>query len=167
MKQQWRQAKLIDHMSLIPLSKITYILLLGHIGFSDQGHIGPVIVCQCSVKIYDFMSFIQVNTARPRLFPDKSYCIQPDNCEPPFQIEKEYIQKLKKHIGIGEVQIDLILTKCSPDNLFAFLCMNRCQKGTASRTHHRCEIFIRIYFNPVYVIRLFFVQLSLEPLTVA
>ncbi|MPL99986.1 hypothetical protein SDC9_46209 [bioreactor metagenome] len=140
MQHQGRQRELIDHMRLVTPAEIAQVLGLGHVRLGQQDHrLGRVIRKQPH-QLHDRMGLRHVDRGRARRLPQEGHRIEPDDPHAFVDMQPQDAQDLEQHLGVAEIEIDLIVAEGAPDMARPRRRRHRAQKRRGARPHHRAQI---------------------------
>ncbi len=163
MQNQGRQGEIIDRMGLFAAPEIGQVLGVGHIGFGEQDHRFCGVIGQKPHQFHDGMGLRQVDAIGADLFPQKRHRIEPDDAHPLVDMQPHDPQKFEQNLGVGEIQIDLIMAEGAPDMARPIGGFDLAQQGLRAGAHHLAQIVVGTGFKEKPVIGRMALQIGVEP----
>ena len=128
MQQQGREAELVNQVRFVGVAKIRNVLLVRHIGFGQQQHIRRDDGKQVAENLHGFVGLGQMDAVGADLLPEVGDGIQADDAGPHAHVEQQDIKHLEQHIGVREVEVDLVVAERRPEMTYCIIFQRkRCQ----------------------------------------
>ena len=105
----------------------------------------------------------QVDAGGALAFPQECHRIEADDARALLEVVKQDADELEQHIGIGEVQVDLVIREGCPKMAQATTGMHRREQGRWTRAHDLGDIGVGVHLDEVVAAGLHAGQIIGEP----
>ena len=148
-EKQRRQTELVDQLGLVSIAEIADIFRMRQIGFRQQNNTRRDIIDHRPQQSDDLVGLRQIDARGADFLPEIGDSVQTDNPGAVSNIAQHNIEKFKKDVGIGHIQIHLVGAEGRPDMPFTGNGVNLCHKRAGPGTDHGGKICLRIDFNKI------------------
>ena len=152
-QQQRRQGKIIDHARFIAVAEVGDIFFVRHVGFGEQDDTGRGHIDQVPHQLHDLVGLFEVDAGGSGLLPEVGDGVEPDDFCAVGDVEEQDVEKLKQHIGVGEIEVDLVVAEGGPEMLLGSVDFDGREQRQTARPDDGGEIRRRISLDEVIAIR--------------
>ncbi len=154
-------------MSLVPIAEIGQVLDIRDIGLSQQNKRLDSEIAQDPHQLNDCVRLGQVNAGRTDLLPKEGHRIQPNDLHPIVDMQPHDPKELQQHLGITEIQIDLIVAEGTPDMASSIGRYDLAQQWMRARPDDLAQILFRRGLEEELIEWFVTLQVAIEPSSLA